>query len=444
MNKFVILKAEDAKPMEATITSQSFTAPTVVNYAIGSTLNLTGAKVTTNYDIKDTEVVDVTTDMLDATTIPAFDTAGTFTITGNYNGYAFSFDVVVSDKAITSIAIEANPTKTTYTHRDGLANLDLAGGKLRVTYSTGDSEVVDMDASMLPATDENWAVGTVNYTLTYFGYTATLAITDANTADTVSQILQRTPDMVYASKTDGSKYVAPTNVYEVTGVVVRVITDYESPELLIREKGTNNVIGIKGDEATVGKYNAPALNTNVVNIGDEIAIYVTLEKCLDDSASIGLRGKTYLRAQSNDFTKSSIVVLSKGNSTDLPLTDSDVTIIDSQEDLVAFINNPNRFYSYVKLVGINFVRSDGKNQNMMYKDSVSTEDGARINGIFARVSQHNFSGLTKNTFDKHLSTVNGTYTSPATAKTDFYMLFVGGNSAAHHFVPLQDSWLLSK
>ena len=127
-----------------TITSQSFTAPTVVNYAIGSTLNLTGAKVTTNYDIKDTEVVDVTTDMLDANTIPAFDTAGTFTITGNYNGYAFSFDVVVSDKAITSIAIETNPTKTTYTHREGLETLDLAGGKLRVTYSTGEFEVVDM------------------------------------------------------------------------------------------------------------------------------------------------------------------------------------------------------------------------------------------------------------------------------------------------------------
>ncbi|MBO5866460.1 MAG: bacterial Ig-like domain-containing protein, partial [Clostridia bacterium] len=69
-HKFVILKAEDVKPMEATITNQTFTAPTVTNYAIGGSLNLTGAKVTTSYDIKDTEVVDVTIDMLDASTIP--------------------------------------------------------------------------------------------------------------------------------------------------------------------------------------------------------------------------------------------------------------------------------------------------------------------------------------------------------------------------------------
>ena len=443
-HKFVVLKAEDVKPMEATITSQTFTAPTVTQYTIGSTLNLTGAKVTTSYDIKADEVVDVTLDMLDASTIPTFATAGTFTVKGSYNGYEFSFDVVVADKIIKSVTIEQMPSKATYNHRQGISDVDLAGGKLRVTYSNDEYEIVDMDATMLPATDTNWAIGTVNYTLTYFGQQVDLPITYQNTALTITQVLQNTPDVVYTYKTDGAQYVTPTNVYEVTGVVVRVITDYESPELLIREKGTNNVIGIKGDEATVGKYNAPALNTNVVNIGDEIALYVTLEKCAEDSKSIGQRGKVYLRAKESDFTKSSIVVLSKGNSTDLPLTDAGVTIIDSQEDLVAFINNPNRFYSYVKLVGINFVRSDGKNQNMMYKDSVSTEEGARINGIFARISQHNFSGLTKNTFDKHLSTVNGTYSSPATAKTDFYMLFVGGNSAAHHFIPLQDSWLLAK
>ena len=233
-----------------------------------------------------------------------------------------------------------------------------------------------------------------------------------------------------------------TTVYELTGVVVRVVSDYSTAELLIKETNTNTVIGIKGDEATLGKYNALALNTAVVNLGDEIALNVTLEKFAEDSTSKGSIGKVFARAQNKDFTQANIKVLSKGNSTSLPLTDSDVTVIDSQEDFVTFLSNPNRFYTYVKIVGVNFVRSDGKNQNMIYKASVSTEAGAKVNGLFVRISQHNMAGLTKNTLDKHMSSVNGTYSSPATANSDFYMLFVGGNSVAHHFVILQDSWIL--
>ena len=425
-HKFVILRAEDAKPMEATVTNRTFTAPTVSQYTLGSTLNLAGAKITTSYDIKADEVVDVTADMLDATTIPDFTTAGNFTVKGSYQGYEFSFDVAVSSKEVVSIAVEAAPTKTTYTHRQGLKDIDLTGGKIRVNYSDETYEVVDMDASMLPTEDTNWALGTVNYTLSYWGQTVVLPITYQNTALTISQVLQNTPEAASSA----------TTVYEVTGVVVAPVSSYAAAELLIKEKNSNVVIGVwSTGEAVVGKYNALKLGTDIVNVGDEIVFYATLEKGAADTSSIGMRNKVFLRATNSGLVNADLKIVSKGNSVDIALTDSDVTVITNATEFKAFLASETRYYSYVKFVGVQAYVADSSNYNLCYGSKAVT-----VANIPARVSLNNV----KN-FKTYLTNASASAASSASQTTnDFYMLFVGGNSKAHHFTILQDSWILPK
>jgi len=440
-HKFVILDEADAKPMEATVTARTFTAPTVVNYTIGSTLNLTGAKVTTSYDIKADEVVDVTMDMLDASTIPTFTAAGNFTVKGTYQGYEFSFDVAVTDKAVASIAVETAPTKATYTHRQGLKDVDLTGGTLRVNYSDGTHEVVDITTSMLPAEDTAWAIGTVNYTITYFGQTTTLAITYQKTALTISQLLANTPAELNTS----------TTTYEVTGVVVGPVSSYYGTEILIKEKNSNVVVGIMDKEGGVGgKYNALSLDTATINVGDEIALFVTFETWTDTTAEkcVGGADSRYLvKAKGFDFKNSAdLVIISKGNSTTINLTDSDVTVIDSQAALSNFLTSPTRTYKYVKIVGANYARSSSSSANFNLFFGATTADGAKVNGAPGRISTVNADYYLTKAFasTNYMSNVKSTsYSSPASFTCNFYALCIGGNYAAHHFTILQDNWMLT-
>ena len=430
-HKFVILKANDAGPMQATVTGNTFTAPTVVNYTIGSTLNLAGAKVTTSYDIKADEETPVTLEMLDASTIPTFTQVGTFTVKGSYQGYEFSFEVVISDKMVDSIAVETAPTKSTYTHRDSLLTLDLTGGTIRVNYNDGTHEVVDMDASMLPVEDTVWTIGTANYTLTYWGKETTLAITYQNTALTISQVLQKTPEV----SGEG------TTVYEVTGVVVNAVSSYAAAELLIMEKGTNVVIGV-WTTAIVGGYNSLKLDTTVVQPGDEIVFNATLEKGTADTSSIGMRSKVFLRAQNKDIQQANLKKVSTGNSTNIALADENVTVIDSQDAFATFLsatNRPNNYYTYVKFVGLKAIDAGSSNYNIFF-DGVTSETGCKINSCLPRIYLSNAPA-----FKSHLTNSTSTsYSEPATANGSFYALFIGGNSKYHHFAVLQDSWYLAQ
>ena len=65
------------------------------------------------------------------------------------------------------------PTKTSYV--EGREELDLAGGKLTVSYSDGDSEVIDLTAGMVSGFD-NTAFGPQTLTVRYNGFTASFDI----------------------------------------------------------------------------------------------------------------------------------------------------------------------------------------------------------------------------------------------------------------------------
>ena len=434
-HKFVILSEEDAGPMQATMTNQVFTAPTVNQYLLNNPINLTGATITRSYDIKEDEVIPVTVDMLDATSYNMAQ-AGTYTVTGSYDGFAFSFEIQVTAQAIASIAMASNPTKTTYTHRDGLATLDLTGGKVRVNYSDGTYEDFDLDASMLPPTDENWAIGTVNYTVTYFGFETTLAITYQNTALTISQVLQNTPDAASTAAED----IPNKTYYEVTGVVVDAVTSYAAAELLIKEKDSNVVIGVWScGTAVVGSYNALKLGTDIVNVGDEIVFTASLEIGASDTSSYGMRDKVFLRSdlrpEGATLATAGLKILSRGNSVDINLTDNDVTVITNATEYKNFLKSSTRYYSYVKFVNVQAYKADSANYNLCYGKTA-----INVTNIPGRVALANVAN-----FASYLSGTPTTAASGAVETThDFYMLFLGGNSKAHHFTILQSDWILPR
>ena len=87
--------------------------------------------------------------MLDATTLPNMAVAGTYTVKGSYEGFAFQFDVIVEDLRATSIEVLSLPNTVVYGHRATPADFDLTGGKIKVNYSDGSFEEVAMDALCL-------------------------------------------------------------------------------------------------------------------------------------------------------------------------------------------------------------------------------------------------------------------------------------------------------
>ena len=72
----------------------------------------------------------------------------------------------VEEKTITSISINNKPTKLTYTQNK--ETLDLTGGSIKVTYSDGGAEIVDLTSNDVKVTGfSNESVGKVTLTVTY-------------------------------------------------------------------------------------------------------------------------------------------------------------------------------------------------------------------------------------------------------------------------------------
>ena len=245
-------------------------------------------------------------------------------------------------------------------------------------------------------------------------------------------MLQKTPDPSSTKEED----IAKKTFYEVTGVVVGPATSYAAAELLIKEKTSNKILGVWSASAdVVGSYNGLKLNTNIINIGDEITFYASLEVGASDSTSYGMRDKVFLRCQNSDLRNASLKIVSRGNSTNITLTDSDVTVISDATSLKAFLASPTRYYSYVKFVNVQAYQADASNYNLCYD-----KKAINVANVPARVSLNNVSN-----FKSYFSGTPKTSASGAVETTnDFYMLFLGGNSKAHHFTILQSDWVLPR
>ena len=147
------------------------TAPTKLSYYQSlEELDVTGGKVTVDYGIAGTEVIDLTADM-----VTGFDgtTLGTQTLTVTFGGKTTTFPVEVVRPEIKSIAVSTAPDKLEYVQNSG--DLDVTGGKVTVTYINDMTETVDLTAEMV--TGFSCAtLGTQTLTVTYKEKTTTFTV----------------------------------------------------------------------------------------------------------------------------------------------------------------------------------------------------------------------------------------------------------------------------
>ena len=115
-------------------------APEKTAYVEGEALDLTGGRISVNYDNGESRLLNLTADM-----VSGFDPAvtGTQTVTVAYGEFTASFEVEVSEKQMTEIRITSLPDKLEY----GLGEeLDLTGVEVTAYYNNGESELLAPEA----------------------------------------------------------------------------------------------------------------------------------------------------------------------------------------------------------------------------------------------------------------------------------------------------------
>ena len=158
---------------ERVLKSISLIEPAKLSYIEGQELNLTGGKLQIIFVSDDnyTEQLPLEPDMISGY-VP--EQLGIQKLTITYGEKTTTFVVNVVAKSLDSIAITTLPVKTEYL--EGKDMLDLAGGRLTLTYNNGTSEEVDLILAAVSGFD-NSNVGKQALTVTYQGKTTTLDVT---------------------------------------------------------------------------------------------------------------------------------------------------------------------------------------------------------------------------------------------------------------------------
>ncbi len=143
------------------------------SYIEGQPLNVAGGMILVTYNNKDTEPL-----AMDAAGVSLSgynpEQIGEQTVTVTYGGQTDTFTVNVRAKKAESIKVTIRP-KTDYLEGVDTA-LNLAGGKLTVTYDNGTKQVVDLSAAKVSGFHKD-RFGTQEITVEYLGLKATYEIT---------------------------------------------------------------------------------------------------------------------------------------------------------------------------------------------------------------------------------------------------------------------------
>ena len=133
-------------------------------------LDVTGGKIKLTYNDETTEEINMTAEM-----VSGFNnkTIGEKTLTVAYSGQTATFTVNIVEKELTKIEISSTPTKTTYIQN--YENLDVTGGKIKLTYNDETTEEINMTAEMVSGFD-NKTIGEQILTVSYNGQTATFTV----------------------------------------------------------------------------------------------------------------------------------------------------------------------------------------------------------------------------------------------------------------------------
>ena len=157
-DSFVVNVGEDY------VVSYKFTAPSKLTYEIGEDLDLTGAKITEIMASGEIgQEIEVTKDMCTGFNP---EKTGTQTVTVNYKGNEYTFNVTVEDE-IMGISIKKHPNKLEYELKE---TLDVTGGILNVVKTSGIQEV-EITKDMVTGFNPNKS-GIQVITVEYEGFTA--------------------------------------------------------------------------------------------------------------------------------------------------------------------------------------------------------------------------------------------------------------------------------
>ncbi len=150
--------------VENPVTGMELVGTPKTAYKYGDELDISGLKVKKTYESGATEEADLTADM-----VSGYDKnkVGEQTVTVTASGKTCTFTVTVADY-VTGVTVKANPTKTEYAVGD---TLDVTGGKIEVTYASGEKKTIDMTAEMIAGFDSSEA-GEITLTVTYEGFSA--------------------------------------------------------------------------------------------------------------------------------------------------------------------------------------------------------------------------------------------------------------------------------
>lgn len=145
-------------------------APDKTKYVVGQNFDKTGMVVTGTFQDQSTqEIKDYTIE--NGTNL----TKGQESVTIKYEDKTTTQAIEVEEKAITSISISKNPSKTQYIQNK--EELDLTGGKLKVTYNDGSNEEIELTSDQVKVSGfDNKTVGKNTITITYQSKTTTFEV----------------------------------------------------------------------------------------------------------------------------------------------------------------------------------------------------------------------------------------------------------------------------
>lgn len=145
-------------------------APNKTKYVVGQNFDKTGMVVTGTYQDESTqEIIEYTIE--DGTNL----TKGQESVTIKYEDKTTTQAIEVEEKVITTIAISKNPSKTKYIQNK--EELDLTGGKLKITYNDGSAEEIELTSNQVTISGfDNKTLGKNTITITYQSKTTTLEV----------------------------------------------------------------------------------------------------------------------------------------------------------------------------------------------------------------------------------------------------------------------------
>ena len=203
------------------------TPPLKTMYFAGERLDLAGLVITATYNNGNSQAV------TDYGTLPAAGAAlnnvGQQSVTVSYEGMTAEFTVTVNEVVVTSIAVTAPPSKSTYFAGEAL---DLAGLVITATYNDGSSQAVTGYSTSPAAGAALNSVGQQSVTVSYEGLTAGFIVTVQSVTENLIIVRGMNPEYQIGLAIQETGEIVYEPEFPDAGEIEFVVTGIEGPFML--------------------------------------------------------------------------------------------------------------------------------------------------------------------------------------------------------------------